>query len=536
MSSTSPLIEVLRDSSNLSEDVLEDSGFLNETYLSEAASNFEVFLRDFIGLQPAPFHLEWNNIFETNPRSVIMAPRGFAKTTTLGVFRALWKTRFSEINGGPWDFCLMSHSLPQAANIMNPLRRLLESNPLFSDLLPPPTSSLKNHDHLIQLTEGSNIHVRPYSRSAVGIHVNYYIFDEGSKVLDPQLFFDDLSAIVNHKDGNICVIGTPDRPGDLLDRLFRNNEYYSKLYDAEGDYPSGPVLWPEVFPYEKLMVIKEREGLSSYLRNYRCILQGSGDQVWPPELVASRCDDSIQFLREPYNKEVRDVSPAGFVRSTYVKNEDWTYFTGVDLALSPQGDYMVTTTVGVNQRLGTIDIVDIRKTRGTSYETQLDVVQQVYNTYGPQQVLVDESVYGVPFIQDLIQKKFVYAKPYSFQGGRRQQLLNNLIRLMSNIRIPRNPDNPETLRLTDELIQELTGFVFGQTKTGLRTYESTTTHDDMVMSLALAVFPTTTILSAAPAEGGSVQVSGYQRSSDVDPFDVEDDTFSFDTTEFEVSE
>lgn len=39
-----------------------------------------------------------------------------------------------------------------------------------------------------------------------------------------------------------------------------------------------------------------------------------------------------------------------------------------------------------------------------------------------------------------------------------------------------------------QLIHELSGLQYGQTKTGLRSYESGTMHDDMIMSLALAVY------------------------------------------------
>ena len=99
----------------------------------------------------------------------------------------------------------------------------------------------------------------------------------------------------------------------------------------------------------------------------------------------------------------------------------------------------------------------------------------------------DDSVYGNVFIEDLIHKRYIPAEGYSFAPASRMQLLNNLVRLFPNLIIPRDPESFETIEMTNELIHELSGFQYGQTRTGLRNFEPGTAHDDMVMSLALAM-------------------------------------------------
>lgn len=468
----------------------------------EMSEDFRSFLVNMIDVEPQQFHLEWADAFENKKRSAIYAPRGFGKTTTLGVWFPLWKIRFSQINGGPWEFAIISHSIPQASNIVSMIRHLLISNPLFNDLVPPQSSSLVFRERKMELTDGSIIHCRPYSKTGVGIHVDYFLFDEATKVLDDRLFWDDLASIVNHKDGNLCLIGTPDHPNDLIDQCSRNEEYYYMKYKAVND--DGTPLWPEKFPLERLEEIKRSEGLTSYFRNYLCELVASGTQVFPPKEIASVCNRSIDFSSRP--------------------PKEWLCFTGVDLAISEQGDYMVTTTIGVSTKTMKYRILDIRKTRGTDYQLQLDVVQDVARTFNPVTVLVDDSIYGSIFIQDLIHKRYVPAEPYSFAPSSRMRLLNTLVRHFSKLEIPNPPGSSETSVLTGELIRELSGFQYGKTEKGMRTYLPGTLHDDMVMSLALAVYGASQYDIYEPAGSGAEAATITGKSID---YGI-DDLFSFD--------
>jgi len=436
---------------------------LSDSYVEDLATDFSLFCRDILNIEVQPFHLDWVKTYDCEPRSAIRAPRGFGKSTVLGVWYPLWKIRFSAFHGHPWRFCVMSDSLPQSGNIVGTIRRTLETNPFLSDLIPPSTSSLHYKERKLELTDGSTIYCQPYSRTAVGIHVHRYLFDECTKVAESKLFWDDLTPIVNHYDGNICMIGTPDHVGDLLDQADAKDEYRSYTYKAIQE--DGTSLWEKKFSIEKLNEIKAREGLTSFFRNYLCTLMASGTQVFPPSDLAAACDISHGF--EPSARK------------------QWNYFTGVDLAISPKGDYTVITTVGQNPE-GLIRIVDIRRSQGNDYDLQKQIVKDVYDVYKPIRVLVDDSLFGVPFINDLIQRCYVPAEGYNFGPAKRMAVINNMLRLFPNLKIPRKPDGA-TDNMTEELIHEMSGFVYGQTRTGLRTFESTTEHDDMVMSMALAL-------------------------------------------------
>ena len=100
---------------------------------------------------------------------------------------------------------------------------------------------------------------------------------------------------------------------------------------------------------------------------------------------------------------------------------------------------------------------------------------------------MEESLFGKKFTIDLIQKNYIPAESRPFQPQYRMELLNTLVRNFPRLVIPRDPDHPETIRHTNDLIHELSGVIYGQTKTGMRTYETVTAHDDMVMALGLSI-------------------------------------------------
>lgn len=464
--------------------------------MDDLATDFKLFCKTLLDIDIEWFHVEWARMFDEEPRSALYAPRGHGKSFTLGVLYPLWKIRFSELNGGPWNFAVVSDSLPQSGNIVGNIRRFLDSNKYLQDLKPKGDMSLHYKERKLELTDGSTIYCVPYSRTAVGIHVHRFLFDEASKVPDPGLFWDDLTPIVNHHDGNICLIGTPDHVNDVIDQCMKRDGYVSKVYKAE--QADGKPLWPAKFDQDKLDKIKQREGLTSYSRNYMCELVAHGTQVFPPKMLASSCNTASSF--EP--------SADGVSR----------YFTGVDLAIADGGDYTVISTVKMLEN-GTYKIVDMRRTRGNSYDNQLLSVDDVFKLYTPVKVLVDESLFGVPFINDLIQRYYMPAEGYNFAPASRMILINNLVRMFPKLEIPRNNKEPVTQELTDELMYELSGLVYGQTKTGLRNYESTTLHDDMIMSLALALHASTEYYQTVDVESKATTVRAKGNPFNNDVFD-----------------
>jgi hypothetical protein len=435
--------------------------------LKRCSTDFGFFCERMLDESVADFQEELAYDFDTYPRSAIQIPRGHGKTRSVGVKYTLWKARFSPITyRHPMELLIISAAKHQSINTMSSIQSTLMSNEYFTDLVPSKNSKLKFNTDKLELTNGVVVHCRPYNRNVVSVHCDRIFMDEGSKVDDPSIFFRDITPIVGNKGGHIMVAGTIDREGDLLLQCMEKEDYYSKSLKAcNKEFEN--ILWEKAFPKKKLMDIYRFEGPASFAQNYLGEMISDTTRVFPQDLITHACDKNFGFYpTKPLNTLT---------------------FTGVDLAQSYKGDYIVLTTLALtpDNRLW---IVDIRRSRGTDPEIIKDSLVEINHVYDTQEILIDESnLFGPKFVMELVQEKYLPAKGFSFQAQKRMEILNTLIRNFPRIIIPRSQETPDAVEQTNTLISELGGFIYGTTNTGLRTYESKAAHDDTVMSLALAV-------------------------------------------------
>jgi hypothetical protein len=121
-------------------------------------------------------------------------------------------------------------------------------------------------------------------------------------------------------------------------------------------------------------------------------------------------------------------------------------------------------------------------------------IKNLYEKFRPEKIIVDSSSFGQRFAQEL-RDLGLPVSPQDFQHAARINLLSNLRRLMESENILLNPPkliiptsfNNFTYDKTKHLVSELSGFQETKTRIGTVTLESSTEHDDTVMSLALAV-------------------------------------------------
>jgi len=433
--------------------------------IKRCAYDFSYFCDRMLDEPVKPFQSQLADIFDTHKRSVVQIPRGHGKSTTVGIKYTLWKARFSPYTDHPYYLMITSAAKHQSSEIMSTLQNILYTNDYFSDIVPPKNSKLKFNMGVLQLLNGCVIYCRPYNRRVVSVQCDRVYIDEASKVDNPEIFFKDITPIVNNKGGNIMLTGTVDNETDLLMQCMNKDEYYKLSLEAcNEDFEN--ILWPERFPKHKLMAIYNNDGPASFNQNYRGKLTAAISQVFPPDSISHVCSKEHGFNVD--------------------KPKDALTFTGVDLAISEKGDFIVINTIALlpDNRLW---IIDGRTSRGTDPEIVRMSIEQVNKVYNIQKCLVDESLFGKGFIRELINKNYVPAEGYSFQPQLRIALLDNLVRNFPRLIIPRHQDHPEALKYTNRLLHELSGVVYGSTKTGMRTYETKTAHDDTVMALALSV-------------------------------------------------
>jgi len=304
--------------------------------------------------------------------------------------------------------------------------------------------------------------------------------DEAAQYKDHSIFERWIITRVTAKNGKLVVISTPVSAIDLPHKLLRNPIFYSKIYTAlkprmteNPEYYSdicknlkeGEPLFPELYSKEKLEAIKQSQGSLRFEQEYMCNVLVVEDALYPPNMVVECFDESLDFQLP----------------------EGGTVYIGADFAVGTgkDADYSVFTVIENNGEKNFIR--KIERYKGMPISAQIKRLEELCHAYKPKAIYLDETTFGVSIVQELRSKQLPVVG-CKFDLKSRNNYLMNLRKIIEDRRlvIPRKPGS-FCVSLTDKLFTELTSFVISKTQAGLVTYKSTAAHDDMVMSLALAV-------------------------------------------------
>jgi len=131
--------------------------------------------------------------------------------------------------------------------------------------------------------------------------------------------------------------------------------------------------------------------------------------------------------------------------------------------------------------------------KGLSKDAKIQRIEELFRKFKPLRIILDPSSIGEAIIQDL-RKKSYPVMAGEFHAKARNKLLVNLITVIqpdkngvSELVIPRDPEDSLTLNFTTKLIEELISFREQKSITsGMTSIISKGPHDDTVMALALA--------------------------------------------------
>jgi len=429
-----------------------------ETFLVMAKLDWKFFTERVLGYKVAPFHEEWINALERFNKICIVAPRGHGKTTILGIAYPLWLIWKSYGK----EAMIVSYNYTQSRDVLERIRWTIENNEILSELIPKKGTWAKDE---VTTTTHSRIVCKPYTPAIKGLHLDYVLCDEASEYRDHHIFYDVILPTIAKKKGKIAVIGTPVSYADLLAQLSDASKgFWWKRYQAiiKDENGNDKPLWEDAFTLDTLYAMKRSMGALAFERQYMCKPLAMETSLFPPDLIADAFDDNLSF-------------------STTLKGQA---FIGADLAIASGGDYSVFTVVDATKENLVIRHID--RFRGLSVKAQIQKLANLARTYEPATVLVDETQFGVSVVQELrLQGVRVFG--VDFTPRNRNSMLISLRQAFENkeLVIPRKGTMEKTL--AEELKNELVNFVVTKTKSGTETYASLAKHDDMVMSLAMAV-------------------------------------------------
>ncbi len=461
--------------------------------------DFGAFCEHVLGLQLSDFHKELIKLpVNINNRYIcIVLPVGHLKTTLFSKAYAMWRLlRESDVK-----IVLVSSSERQSMKILNEVQTEIETNPFLKHLVPSDRSVAWNKS-TITTTNHNKYFIVPFNSSARGIQPHFIIYDDLLRETDISM--DKIKDIFwgiffPRGQTNYCqhiVIGTPQSGDDLYAEIEEKEKkgegWITVRKPAVEISPEGKwikPLWKERFTLEELKNIKNNMGEYRFKREYLCNPLSSGSSLYPNNLLASCCDSNLSFT---YQTKGTVYIGCDFAISTS-STGDYNVYTVVDVI---KGEYKRKIDIkGVEHTVTVKDPVIIRhieRYRGASGHAER--IKQLWETYKPVKVICDVSTFGTKIVED-IKQYGIAVESQDFSRASRNDLLIGLRRLIETedplLSPPRlvipTSQKDNTFEVTSRLIKELRSIEQTKTRSGIATFSSNLDHDDMVMSLAMAV-------------------------------------------------
>ncbi len=429
----------------------------------------------------------------------IEVPVGHAKTTTISKGYVLWRL-WREKRG--FEICLTSSSLEQSMKVLSEVQAIIETNDFLKELIPQDRRESWNKKSL-ETSKGTKFYVKPFNDSARGVHPDILIYDDILRVGDSDMSQQDVKDIFysvfiprgQTKRSQHILVGTPAGEGDLFDDIEKKAKegklwthvHYSAITKLK---PFGNIsnpddwlesLWSERFPISELKEIRENISPTRFAREYLCEPQADGTSGFNQQKLAEGLDEFTEF--EFAKKEGMTIMGLDLAYSQEV-TADFTVLTIVTLLSKPWIVRKIVDRLVENKEIHDgIFIEKIVRVHGIDS----NMIRDMYQLYECRKIILDKSTGGVLVASDLRQFG-CNVEEQSFDSASRQMLLLNLWKVIEQGRIimPYKKDG-NSEQIIKNLLYELNSMQNVKTRTGVDTFKSVARHDDMVMSLALAV-------------------------------------------------
>lgn len=431
--------------------------------------DFSLFSKLYLGQKIGAVHMDWIEtirLAEREKKDVsLIAPRGHFKTSILSVAYPLWRCFRSE---SPFFVTVSSAGMDQSTNIMSLIQRKIVESPRLSFLFFPEGSEKVWNKTELVTKNGHRIKCIPFGDSLRGNHPNLCIWDDILKTEEStntssakSTFYNAAFAMTQANQGMHVVIGTPTSYEDLLMELATKPTFISKKYQAIDSF--GNILFPEHYSLEQLEKIQATMPASSWAREYLCDPVSEGSSLFPESSVSAAVNLDVDF--------------------SSLKDQKLS-FLGCDVAFSEgkKADYSAYVQVDKYPGLPLIASV-VYHAKGVGSLDQRKRLNELNKIHRYARIVVEQVGLSYDFVNLLqsSEEPELRLKVEGFKTShvKKEQILSMLELAFQNksLKIPNDK----------ELLLQLSRF--GKKKVrGRETFEGLGAHDDLVMSLALAVF------------------------------------------------
>ncbi len=353
------------------------------------------FMEDILGLELKWFHKEWIELFEKNKFVVLLAPRGFGKTTIVGGY-IIWRiVRDPDIRA-----LIVTINQNKANEMMSFVQHHLEKNHKLIEIFGEQrgTGEWSRNQLRVKRQGMTGVAHKEPTLEVLGVeskmisgHYDLIVLDDITDLDNSrtehrrrqlQDWYSHILLPMLLPDGQIIDIGTRFHQNDIHGFLMSKPSYVSKVYKAIIDEEKKKVLWPERFPYEKLCEIREQIGRAVFAMQFQ------------NEFITTE-DAIIKYDWIKYY----DEAPQGLKR-----------YLGVDMSAGGEkGDYFVVIAIGIDQN-GDIYVLDILRTKATLFR-QFDLIKAMAAKWEPIRIGIEANAMQKLFTDELIRSTTLPIKP-----------------------------------------------------------------------------------------------------------------------------
>jgi len=463
------------------EDILGDMSYVQ--FLLRCKVDFKFFcerlleINEFGGIHK--YQMDWFYTIQNNKASVIESAAGFSKTEIVGVAYTLYYI----LNHPGAKVLLVSKAMKQAeTNLLERIKHYIHLNELTKKLFKPEKETVWNKTQ-IKLVDNSLVTNVPYNINIRSYRADLIICDEADTYENPDLYFSEVTSRII-PGGKICLISTTKGTTLLIGQLkARKPQGYAFLLTpalinedgtrAEPPYDENKVYsnWPERFSVEYLLRERQAMGDAAFELTYQCNIIEGEDAIFSVNIIAKGFDESLKF--------------------DYSVRPEAQYFIAGDFAVSkgPKADYDCFLVLEKLDDILTIKHIEIWKGKPVPFKR--DRLLELYNTFQngrTVKLVLDPNNVGTEVARQLRANgcTTIFQK---FDHQSRKGLLITLSNVFESesIRIPRHPRDAKALELTDTMVEQAIGFMRKKSESDNQVFLSTAQHDDILITLAMAV-------------------------------------------------
>jgi len=353
--------------------------------------SFLVFQKTELGMDIGAHHKEWWKELKTRLDCVFLSPRDHGKSVSLARAYPIWRAKYDR-----WvrDILIFGVDSSSATENLEKIKEMMAAHPSLKGLIPTDRRAYFDNKTAIKLSNGVVMRARGIGSPLRGRHPQLIILDDvlsennsRTKVTRRQVkkrFYEmvmpmrDRGTSAMRAEGyqpQIVVSGTIQDGDDLYNDLLSNVNFRGMKQRAIIDEEKQIVLWPERYPYDALMKIKETVGSLSFSKEYQNQPLTDEAAIFPVSLFEGLKDDSLSY----------EVTYDG---------EDGEAFLGADFSVPGDkvGDWSVYTVISKDEK-SVFTLRGYWRARPTTFTEQITKLVEMSRNYNIASGLLEANLF-----------------------------------------------------------------------------------------------------------------------------------------------